>query len=153
MKEAYAIETSRGARWVLVRLGAQNFAIEVGRVRELRRYAPPTPVPQSPAFMLGLLDMRGVLIPILDLGLRLGLAPVQIGAHSIIVVISEHRGLVGLLVDQVCDLLNPPDDALRYPPSFSKDSRSGFVGGAIAVEGAVFNVLRTENIVSMEFAQ
>lgn len=150
MNQVAALANGSTARWLSVRLGRQDFAIDVGCVRELRRYSPITPVPQYPAFMLGLHEFRGTLIPVLDLGLRLGLSAVTAAEHSIIIVIQAQRGMIGLLVDQVCELLSLADDALHYLPSFSNDAKAAFVGGAISLDGRIISILRTENIVDVE---
>src|SRR5215472_2372889 len=87
-----------------VRLGGQEFAIDVTTVRELRSYSAPTPVPQAPSYLMGLLDLRGVIVPVIDLALRLGMPALKPGAKSVIVVVETARGPVGLAAEEVCDL-------------------------------------------------
>src|SRR5579864_5148739 len=102
-----------------VRLGAQEFAIDANHVRELRGYSALTPVPHSQPYVNGLLDLRGTIIPVIDLALRLGMPALKPTSTSVIVVVESPRGPIGLLVDEVCDLFST--DASQVPAVFQQD--------------------------------
>ncbi len=97
--------------FVAFRVGEQEFCIDVMSVREIRGFAPITPLPHSPAYVReGLINLRGTVLPIVDVGARLGLPPGHPDARRVIVVVWIGTKLVGLLVDAVLDIMALEDD-------------------------------------------
>lgn len=95
-------------------------------VREIRGWAPSMPVPNAPHDMLGVMNLRGTVITIIDLARRLGMAPAERGGRSAIIVVEAGATVLGLLVDHVTDMLSiPARDVQPVPPVFSSfDNRS-----------------------------
>jgi len=90
---------------VVVGIGEQRFAIAVQLVREIRGWSSFTPLPHAPDFVLGMINLRGLILPVVDLGARLGKGPTQIGPSAVVIVAEVANGQVGLLVDEVCDII------------------------------------------------
>jgi purine-binding chemotaxis protein CheW len=101
-----------GAELITVRIGDQQFAIDIMSVREIRGWAASTPLPHAPAYVRGMINLRGVILPVVDLGARLGLAPTSAGRFSVVVVAEIDGRQIGLLVDAVCDILLLTDHML-----------------------------------------
>jgi len=129
-----------------VRVGGQEFAIDAEYVRELRGYAPLTLRPQAPPYLVGLLDLRGTVIPVIDLALRLGLSAPKPTPMSVIVVLESSRGPFGLLVDEVCDLLSVDEGLGDMHVSGPEEGDEQFIAGAIALPSGIINLLRTDNL-------
>ncbi len=103
------------AQWVLARLEKQDYAVPVGVVVEVLRLVALTPLPDAPPWMLGMLNLRGKGVPVLDLRRRLGLAPIEFGLDAAIVVVENSGRNVGLVVDEVAEVVEIPDENLEEP--------------------------------------
>ena len=103
------------AQWVLTRLEEQDYAVPVGDVVEVLRVVALTPLPDSPAWVLGILNLRGRSVPVLDLRRRLGLTPIEVGLDAAIVVVEDSGKTVGLLVDEVAEVVDIDDNSLEPP--------------------------------------
>lgn len=108
-------------------LGDQQFCIKTTSIREIRGWAAATPLPHAPPDVIGMMNLRGSVIPIIDLATRLGVRSTVDTSRAAIVVAEVGRSVVGLVVDQVSDILSiradqiqpVPDLAMAFDPSFS----------------------------------
>ena len=90
-------------------------------VREIRGWTPATPMPHAPSYVLGVINLRGAVLPIIDLSARLGMKPAEPTARHVIIVAQVKRKIVGLLVDAVSDILTINDDNIQPTPEISSD--------------------------------
>ena len=116
-------------------------------VREIRGWTPATPLPRSPGFMKGVINLRGAVLPIVDLGARLGLQTSEPTARHVIMVAHIGGRTVGLLVDAVSDIIQLTDDAVQATPDVASDQVRTFVKGIFAVDGRMISLLELEWIV------
>lgn len=86
-------------------LGEQEFCIDIMAIREIRGWAPVTPMPHTPPYVLGLINLRGAVIPVIDMACRLGMKMTEPSERSAIIVTDINGKLVGLLVEQVSDMM------------------------------------------------
>lgn len=114
-------------RAVVVRVGGVEFGIEVRRVREVLRAPPITRVPYPPPAVLGIVSVRGMLIPVVDLGERLLGKPSTRDGRLVIVRDPEQEGSIGLLVDGVLDLIPLNDSGSEPPPEVEASLPSGWI--------------------------
>ena len=125
---------------VLLRLGADRYAVPITSVREIRRVGRLTPVSTAPAFVLGVINLRGVIMTVLDLRVFFGLEPGPVGAEARI-IIAEGGGLVvGILVEQVEEIIDLPAAQVKPPLSPAKGLVEDYVVG-IAAHGDQMVVL------------
>ena len=127
-----------------VRVSGQDFCIEVRFVREVRAWTHVTRLPGSRSYVRGVLNMRGAVLPVIDLSARLGLPDVDLNAKPAIVIVRVEGRLVGLLVEGVSDLIQVPQSELKTTPEtgcgFMTDlvprivTYSGMVAGVVAIE-------------------
>lgn len=113
--------------------GGQNFCIEITQIREIRRWTPVTILPHSPDHVLGVINLRGAVIPIIDLAAKLGferIAPTE--RHVIIITAIEER-IIGLLVESVSEILGVSSDMVRETPRSPEDATIRAILGVIAV--------------------
>jgi purine-binding chemotaxis protein CheW len=107
-------DTALRREFVTFHLDGDPYALPIERVREIVRMRPITPVPRVPPAVRGVISLRGEVVEVLDLGLRLGLPPRESGRTSRIVVLHGDDGsMTGLLVDSVRDVLRIPEDRIR----------------------------------------
>lgn len=132
-----------GARELIAfRIGEQAFCVDIMSVREIRGWTPATPVPRSPSYVKGVINLRGAVLPIIDLGARLGLnATTEPTARHVIMVAHIGRRTVGLLVDAVSDILQPGDDVIQPTPDVASDQVKSFVKGIFALDGRMISLL------------
>jgi len=146
-RAAPAAPPAAGARVVAVRLGRQEFALDIMSVREIRGWSPPIPLPGAPAYVQGVSDLRGLVIPIVDLAARLGLAPTVAGANSVVVVAEVRGRLVGLLVEAVSDLLEVDPSRLQPTPEIGGAEPSNMIQGLFDIDGRILGLVAIDALV------
>ena len=132
--------------FIAFRIDDQEFCVDILSVREIRGWTPATPLPQSPAFVRGVINLRGSVLPIVDLGARLGLAITEPTVRHVIIVTRIADRMVGLLVDAVCDILTIARSALQPTPDVSCEFVRNFVTALIAVEGRMLSLISLDGI-------
>ncbi|MET0183546.1 MAG: chemotaxis protein CheW, partial [Caulobacterales bacterium] len=101
------------------RIDSQEFCVDIMDVREIRGWTAATPLPRSPDFIRGVINLRGAVLPIVDLSARLGLGATEPSERSVIIVVRIGARLVGLLVDAVSDILQTSRSAVQPAPDVS----------------------------------
>jgi purine-binding chemotaxis protein CheW len=131
-------------------VGQQDFCIDVMSVREIRGWTPTTPLPHSQEFVRGVINLRGAVLPIIDLAVRLGFPPVETMARHVIIVVKVKNQTVGLLVDAVSDILTVREEEILPPPDVSSDMAKRFVSGLLAQDGRMVSAVSLENVLPAE---
>lgn len=124
----------------------QAFCVDLLAIREIRGWTQATPLPQSPDFIRGVVNLRGAVLPIIDLGARLGLGPTQTSARHAILVAEIGGRLVGLLVDGVNEILSVPSDSLQPTPDVGCRIIREFVRGLLALDGRMLTLLSLDRV-------
>ncbi|WP_374469413.1 chemotaxis protein CheW [Phenylobacterium sp.] len=132
-----------GARELIsIQVGSQLFALDIMRVREIRGWTASTPLPHAPGYVLGMINLRGAVLPVLDLSARLGLPPRSPDASSVVVVAELAGRPVGLLVDAVCDIITVESAQIQAAPELGGGGpEADFVRGVITMEDAIVTLL------------
>lgn len=141
---------SSGAELVTVAIGEQQFAIDIMSVREIRGWTASTPLPNAPSHFLGMINLRGSILPVVDLGARLGLGATAADRSSVVIVVQIGSRQVGLLVDAVCDILALSDGMLQSPPDIGAPEVNEFVAGVMTTEHGIVSLLCLDNILPAE---
>lgn len=132
-------------------LGEESYGVDIQRVQEIRGWSPPTPIPEAPLHILGVLNLRGAIIPIIDLRLRIGMDTANSSATPVIIVLSATttRGpcLFGVVVDRVSDVVNVEASSLRAVP-LSKHGSADYLLGLISHGEDLVLVLDIEKLLS-----
>ena len=126
---------THGRELIAFRIGDQEFCVNIMSVREIRGWTPATPMPHAPSYVLGVINLRGVVLPIVDMSLRLGMKPVEPTVRHVIIVAQVGPKVVGLLVDAVSDIVQLTDSTIQPTPDVASDHVKTFVQGIFAVEG------------------
>lgn len=119
----------------------QNYAVDILSVREIRGWSKPTPLPHAPAYLLGVINLRGTVLPVIDLAARLGMPDRQSTPRDVIIVVTVAETDVGLLVSAVSNILTLPHDALQPPPGPAAGTAAAFVSALAALDGAMVRLL------------
>lgn len=130
---------------IAFRLHAQEFCVRTTSIREIRGWAPVTPIPHSPYDVIGVMNLRGTVIPIVDLAVKLGMHNTEVNERSAIVVADIKGMTVGLLVDRVSDIMTIPASRLQPVPA-AAGSSGAFSDGLIAHDNAMICFLNLERM-------
>ena len=122
-----------GGQYLTFSLGEEVFAMNIANVREIIQYGPMTTVPLMPTFVRGMINLRGSVVPVIDLQARFGRGAAAIGKKSCNVIFDATRGgervELGLLVDAVSEVIGIPDAQIEPPPNFGSSVRRDFING------------------------
>lgn len=127
--------------------GGQSFCIEIIQIREIRRWTPVTMLPHSPDFVLGVINLRGAVIPIYDLAAKLGLGRIDPSERHVIIIAAVESQTVGLLVDSVSEILSISADVVQDTPDVQQDQAIQCIQGVIPVEGGMTRVIDLAQVV------
>jgi len=121
------------AQYLTFQLGSEVFALDIRSVREIIQCCPMTAVPLMPDFVRGVINLRGAVVPVIDLHARFGRPAATVGKKTCIVIFDSlrdgERVELGLLVDAVSEVLDIADDAVEPPPNFGSAVRRDFISG------------------------
>lgn len=123
------------------RVGGQDYSVDIMSVREIRGSARATSLPHAPAFVKGVINLRGSVLPILDLSARLGLDTAADDERNVIIVVDHDQRTVGLMVDAVSDILSIPLSEMQPPPTLGEDLTQTFVSHLTIVDGRMIRIL------------
>ena len=123
------------------RLAEQEYSVDIMSVREIRGWTRATPLPHAPPHVRGVINLRGTVLPVVDLSTRLGMPPVEGDARNVIIVVQVGNQSAGLLVDAVSDILALPRSELQPPPDLAADEAHSFVQALTIVDGRMIRVL------------
>ena len=132
--EAARAQTHAGGEFLTFRLGDEEYGIDILRVQEIRSYEQPTRIANAPAFIKGVVNLRGVIVPIVDLRMKLGCDSSEYNAFTVVIVLNVKGRVVGAVVDSVSDVLELSADSIKPAPEMSSAIDSGFITGIGAVK-------------------
>lgn len=135
----------RASELLAVKVGVQEFAIDVMCVREIRGWMSSTPMPHAPPSVKGMINLRGVVLSVIDLGERLGLAPVEPGSSAVVVVVQQGDQLLGLLVDAVCDIVTVTAEMIQETPDVGNSQAQEAVSGIMMMDGRIVGILSVDH--------
>lgn len=125
-------------------MSEQFFAVDIMMVREIRGWTHPTPLPHAPECMMGVINLRGTVLPIIDLSQRLGNGPTDANARNVIIVVEVGSHLAGLLVDAVSDILTLNTSSFQPPPEMPGQSGTAFVDALSIVDEEMVRIIDLE---------
>jgi len=140
----------QGAELLSVRIGDQDFALDIMAVREIRGWIASTPLPHAPGFIKGMINLRGVILAIVDLAERLGLPTREPDPSSVVVVVEACGRIIGLVVDAVSDIITVTDDMVQRPPDVGSDT-ANTISGLLTLEGRIVTIIAIPSIVDQSW--
>jgi purine-binding chemotaxis protein CheW len=129
LKGPASLRTSQGGEYLTFRLGAEEYGIDILRVQEIRSYEPPTRIANAPPFIKGVVNLRGVIVPIIDLRLKLGCETAEYNTFTVVVVLNVRGRVVGAVVDSVSDVLELSKDNIKPSPEMSTSMDANYITG------------------------
>lgn len=136
--------------------GSEEYAVSLNQVWEIIEYSPLTPVPMVPEFIRGVINLRGIAVPVIDLKIRMGRGYTEIKSRTIIVVLELAmdgvRQRIGVLVDEVQTVIDLPHSEIEAAPKFGSKIHTDFIAGMARRAGKFLVILALEKIFSVDEA-
>jgi purine-binding chemotaxis protein CheW len=152
--EGQAMTSSPALRELIsFRVSEQEYGVNITDVREIRGWTPATPLPRTPNYVRGVINLRGSVLPILDMGARMGFGLSEPSQRHVIIVVWIRGQHVGLLVDAVCDILQVDSDALHATPDLVGDEAHEFVEGIISIDERMIGLIQLDALMPPEEQQ
>ena len=127
-------------------LGAEHYAIDILKVQEIRGYEPPTRIANTPEFIRGVVNLRGHIVPIVDLRLKLGLGEARYDASTVVIILNVLKRVVGIVVDGVSDVITLPAESVKTAPEFGSALDTRYVLGLASVGEELLIVVDIERL-------
>ena len=124
-----AAAEAEGREFLTFRLGAEEYGIEILKVQEIRGWEVPTAIAGTPEFIKGVINLRGTIVPIVDLRLKFGLEKANYDEFTVVIILSVARRVVGIVVDAVSDVVTLAPEQIRPAPEFGASVDARFITG------------------------
>jgi purine-binding chemotaxis protein CheW len=149
-----ADENPRGAaettEFISFAVGDEQYGVNIMAVREIKDWSVITQLPNQPGYMRGVLNLRGVIVPIIDLRCRFGNGLTDATPMHVIIVIQIDGETVGLLADRVLDIIAVDPSQIQPVPKVSQDVRTGFLSGLVAIEKAMIALIDLKSLLASQ---
>lgn len=140
---------SENRELIAFRVGRQEYCIDVMMVREIRGWTLATALPRTPRYVKGVINLRGAVLPIVDLAARLGMPSILPTERNVIIVVQILHRQIGILVDAVSDILMANEDSIQPLPEFTSDNAKNFLKGLLQMDGRMVSLIALDDVLSM----
>ena len=148
--EAARSANALGGEFLTFRLGAEEYGIDILKVQEIRSYEQPTRIANAPAFIKGVVNLRGVIVPIVDLRLKLSCETAEYNSFTVVIVLNVKGRVVGAVVDSVSDVLALDSDSIKPAPEMSSAIDTGFITGIGSVADRMLILMDIEGLMASQ---
>jgi purine-binding chemotaxis protein CheW len=135
-------------QYLTLRLGVEEYAIDILRVQEIRSYEEPTKMVNSPSFIKGVVNLRGVIVPIVDLRLKLNIEKVEYDEFTVVIILNIRGIVVGAVVDAVSDVVTLSAQNIKPAPQFESAIESRFIVGLANLDDRMLIVMNMEALMN-----
>ena len=139
-----------GNQYLTFRVGPEEYGIDILGVQEIKELSAITPIPNAPAYLRGVTNLRGTIIPVIDVRERFGLAAADASPVSVIVVVRVGARVTGLIVDGVSDVIAVAVSAIQSPPDLGTRADAAYVDGLLQVEDRLVVLLDVQTLIGPE---
>jgi purine-binding chemotaxis protein CheW len=140
---------SNGAReYLTFRLDQEEYGIDILKVQEIRGYEPPTRIANAPAFIKGVVNLRGTIVPIVDMRLKFHCANADYNSFTVVIILNLKSRVVGIVVDSVSDVMQLTPESIKAAPEIESAIDSGCILGLGSVAERMLILLDIEKLMS-----
>lgn len=139
---------SGDAQYLTLRLGAEEYAIDILKVQEIRSYEEPTRMVNAPDFIKGVINLRGTIVPIVDLRMKLGLANLDYSEFTVVIILNVRGTVLGAVVDAVSDVITLPAGSIKPAPQFEAALDGRFISGLAQVDQRMLIIMDMDAMLS-----
>lgn len=142
-----AVESVR--QFITFTLDAQEYGVDIMLVREIKGWIETTALPQAPSYVRGVINLRGVIVPILDLRARFGMGTTVPSRMHVIIIVTVGARITGLLVDAVSDIIAVEPGAVRPVPQMDLLTEESFLDGLVALEDRMVTLVSLKGLIGL----
>jgi len=135
-------------RFLSFAIGEDQYGIDIMAVREIKGWSQVTHLPRQPDYVRGVINLRGVMVPIIDLRCRFGGGPTDATPVHVVIVVQVDSQMVGLLADRVSDIVSFEDAQIQPVPRVTRESRCEFLSGLVTVDAAMIALVDLPTLLS-----
>lgn len=133
-------------------LAGEEYGVDILRVQEIKGWDKPTPIPNTPDYIKGVMNLRGTIVPIVDLRQRFGLEVLEYGPTTVVIVLrimnAERERIMGVVVDAVSEVYNIDAETVQDPPELGRDLKVAFVRGLATVDDKMVILLDIDHLMN-----
>lgn len=152
--EIHVGTTDEGDQLLTFLLAGEEYGVDILRVQEIKGWDSVTAIPNTPEYIKGVINLRGTIIPIIDLRLRFSLEPIDYGATTVVIVLrvelEDRSRIMGIIVDAVSDVYNVPEDGMKTPPDFGAMVDTEYVSGLMTVDEKMVIALDIDRLLNSD---
>ncbi|MBR6344258.1 MAG: chemotaxis protein CheW [Lachnospiraceae bacterium] len=139
--EKNELSTNQITQYIVVNIGEEQYGVDISFIDNIVRMQSITRVPKVPSYLKGVINLRGVIVPVMSLRIKMGLEPDEITKDTRIIIIKTGHELVGIMVDSVKEVVNINSDEVEKVSFENRDEHSGYVMGVGKQDGALISLL------------
>lgn len=137
-----------GGQFLTFVLGAEQYGVEILKVQEIRSYSAMTPIPNTPAYIKGVINLRGTVVPVVELRAKFRMETAEYNKFTVIIVVTLGTKVIGLVVDAVSDVLDVPASEVRAVPDLGTRVDTRFIRGMAAIGERMTVLLDIDRLLS-----
>lgn len=145
-----AVADNQSREFLVFSLGDEEYAIDILKAQEIRGYENVTRIANTPDFIKGVTNLRGVIVPIVDLRIKFNLSSVEYGSQTVVIVVNVANRIVGVVVDGVSDVMTLSPEQIKPAPEFSLSLSSDYLSGLASVGERMLVLVDIEKLLSSE---
>ena len=144
--EEQAGASADARQFISFQIGEQEYGVDIMAVREIKGWTTVTKLPNTPEFVRGVLNLRGVIVPIFDLRCRFGMGATEATKLHVVIIVTVRERTIGILVDAVSDILTATADQIRPVPEMESEQKEDFLDGLVTVEERMVALIALEGL-------
>jgi purine-binding chemotaxis protein CheW len=137
---------SPSTEFISFAIGDEQYGVDIMAVREIKEWSGVTPLPKQPDYMRGVLNLRGVMVPIIDLRCRFGQGLTDATPVHVVIVVNVEGRTVGLLADRVLDIISVEASQIQPVPHISRGSRTDFLSGLVTIDTTMIALISLDRL-------
>ena len=139
-----------GSQFLTFTLGSEEYGVEILKVQEIKGYTTVTPIPNTPGYVKGVMNLRGTIVPVVDLRSKLSMNTAEYTQFSVIIVVTVGSRVMGLVVDAVSEVLNIPRGDIQPTPDFGAQVDARFISGMAKAGDKLVVLLDLDRVLGVE---
>ena len=141
-------EDLAASEYLTFTLGSEEYAIDILKVQEIRGYEQPTLIANAPSFIKGVINLRGIIVPIVDLRIKFNLGKVEYTPFTVVIILNVAGRVIGAVVDSVSDVISLTPAQIRQAPDFSGTFDTKYIQGLAAIDTRMLIVTDIERLMT-----
>jgi purine-binding chemotaxis protein CheW len=145
---AHGDDIDAGHEFLTFTLGSEEYGVDILKVQEIRGYDAVTKIPNAPEFMKGVINLRGTIVPVIDMRVKFNLGKADFNEFTVMIVLNIANRIVGMVVDSVSDVMTLQDDQIQPPPEFGGSLDTRFLQGLGTVDERMLILVDIEKLMT-----